>query len=117
MKYFILFSLLIFGACAKVNITDAEVCGDEGYDGAVCYHTMTSATRTIPKAEWDIERFGMLCTQASNFANWKSEIEKLCNAGNNCTYNVQVQSFFSNVQKFQNKTTVTKSPSTTTTTK
>lgn len=57
-----------------------------GASGAECFHTFSSASREIPKAQWDQERFGQLCTKAQNFADWKAVILQLCSETKNCTH-------------------------------
>ena len=78
--------MVLLSSCAKVEIHDSEWCGDLGDEGAVCYHTLTPETREIPKADWDVERFGQLCTSAQSFAEWKETIAKLCSASKRCSY-------------------------------
>lgn len=57
-----------------------------GSAGASCFHTLSDESRDIDKSTWDEERFGMVCTKAENFANWKAAILKLCKASHGCTY-------------------------------
>jgi hypothetical protein len=89
--------------CAHVEIKDSEWCGDMGESGAECFHTLTTEARELTKAEWDIERFGMVCTKADTFADWKAVIEKLCNKTGLCDYETQasLSAFFSRVKKIQ----------------
>ena len=49
-----------------------------GEDGASCFWMYSDASRDLDKAQWDELRFGQVCTQSTNFANFKAEIEKLC---------------------------------------
>jgi hypothetical protein len=61
-----------------------------GQQGASCFNTISDNSRDIEKDEWDKERFGMLCTKAESFANWKQAILKLCKlAGKRCKYDVK----------------------------
>jgi hypothetical protein len=84
-----LFAFLL-NSCAKVEIKNAEVCGDLGSDGASCFNTLNDDSRDIPKESWDSERFGMLCTSSDNFANWQAAILKLCTAARNrCTFDTK----------------------------
>ncbi len=71
-----------------------------GASGADCYHTLTPETRELTKAEWDTERFGMVCTKADTFADWKAAIEKLCNKTGICDYQTQASliAFFERVK-------------------
>lgn len=71
--------------------------------GASCFHTITTETRTIPKPVWDIERFGMICTQSTNFAEWKATIEKLCQVTRKCDFVTKqaIAEFFARVDKLR----------------
>jgi hypothetical protein len=53
--------------------------------GAVCFHTFSDATRDIPKAEWDAERFGQVCSSAETFAEMKSALLRLCYLSRRCS--------------------------------
>lgn len=70
-----------------------------GTQGASCVHTLSTMKEDIPEPEWDDVRFGMLCTSADNFADIKTEIEKLCSVSGKCTYDMkaQIKNFFDNV--------------------
>lgn len=57
-----------------------------GGHGAFCSHTLTDAERDVPKAEWDIERVGMLCTTSATVARQLATAEKLCSLTWRCTY-------------------------------
>lgn len=83
---------VLFSGCVSVDIPDSEWCGDMGVGGATCYHTLSPAQRDIPKAAWDVEREGMICTQSATFASWKGIIEKLCHETKDCNYQ-QVKAF------------------------
>lgn len=54
--------------------------------GASCFHTLTDETRDIEKQEWDNERFGMVCTNAENFADMKKAILKFCSKYKICSF-------------------------------
>lgn len=73
-------------SCGHIPIKNQEWCGDLGQFGADCFNTLNENHRQIFKEDWDKERFGMLCTKASNFADVKETILKLCRAYKNCTY-------------------------------
>lgn len=73
-------------ACSRVEIHDAEWCGDMGQSGASCFHTLSEGTRDVGKERWDQERFGMICTNVESFANWKKALLKLCRTTQKCTY-------------------------------
>lgn len=87
-------SSLIFSfmACGSVKIKDGEWCGDAGPMGAHCFHTLTDETRDISKEVWDEiaigpdHRFGMVCSEPDNFANWKAAILKFCSRTKMCSY-------------------------------
>jgi hypothetical protein len=74
-----------------------------GTDGATCFHTLTTDQRDIPKDQWDTERFGMVCTQTINFADWKAALEKLCHMTKSCDYETKqkAEAFFERVEKLQ----------------
>lgn len=76
-----------------------------GDDGAVCFHTLKTDTREIEKPAWDVERFGMICTTAQTFAEWKATIEKLCSASKRCDYEQLqiVNQFFLNLDTITEK--------------
>lgn len=94
---------LLLSSCGTVVIKDQEDCGDMGSLGATCFHTLSSETRDIPKAQWDDERFGMVCTKASNIADTKAAIEKLCSVSNDCTYEVKqrIDAFYNHIDQIQ----------------
>jgi hypothetical protein len=100
-----LLSLGLLSGCARVTIKDSEWCGDLGSQGAACFHTLTSAEEDLPKAIWDIRRFGMVCTVAGTFADWKQDIEDLCSYSHDCDYQQQqeIEAFFKKVEQFQQK--------------
>jgi hypothetical protein len=84
------FISLLLLSCSQVKIKDSEWCGDAGPYGASCFKTLSDNSRDIEKEEWDKERFGMICTKAENFAEWKIAILKLCKmAGRRCKYDVK----------------------------
>lgn len=99
---FLILFVLIASACSQVRIKDAEWCGDMGNLGASCFHTLTDETRDIPSEEWDYERFGMVCTQPDNFAEWKKAILKLCKISKACTYDAKTKMihFVDKVERF-----------------
>jgi hypothetical protein len=76
-----------------------------GSQGAACYHALTQDHEDLPKAIWDIRRYGMLCTTGDTFADWKQAIEQLCSYSKNCDYETQtkLQEFFKNMEKLQDK--------------
>jgi len=101
----LVFSFALVSACARVQIKDSQWCGDLGSQGAACFHTLTQGEEDIPKAIWDLKRFGQVCTPATTFADWKQAIEELCSYSNDCDYEVQqhMDEFFDRVQGFVQK--------------
>lgn len=73
--------------------------------GAAGFHTISDEERELTKEEWDEERFGMLCTKAENFANWKAALLKLCNVTRMCNYSTKkkIQNLSNRIQDFQLK--------------
>lgn len=83
-------ALLTLSGCANVRIPDTEWCGDMGSEGAACFHTLSDDARDLPKAEWDAERFGQVCTTTNNFSAIISSVEQLCSmAGRRCSYSTR----------------------------
>lgn len=78
--------LVLSPSCAKMKIKDAEWCADMGSLGATCVNTLSEGSRDIEKAKWDEERFGQVCTQPENFAEWKATILKFCSKYRVCSY-------------------------------
>lgn len=78
--------VLNLSACSRVHILDHEICGDKGELGASCFHMLSDGHREIPLAEWDEERFGMLCLKADAYANFKAALLKLCDETDRCTW-------------------------------
>jgi hypothetical protein len=76
-----------------------------GQQGASCFNTISDNSRDIEKEAWDKERFGMLCTKAESFANWKEALLKLCTlAKKRCTYiaKKKIIEFTDRVDEFSN---------------
>lgn len=97
--------LVLTLSCAKVAVKNTEWCGDMGEFGAACFNTQNKDERSMNKAEWDTERFGMLCTTPESFAHWKAVILKLCDEEKRCTYEEKkaLNKFLARVEKFQKK--------------
>lgn len=89
---------LIASACGTVRITDQEWCGDMGPSGASCFHTLSDQTRDIDKEQWDEERFGQICGQASAYVEFKNALLKLCADTGRCSWQVENQ-----IRNFGNK--------------
>lgn len=53
--------------------------------GASCFMTHSDGSRDLSKEEWDKARFGQVCTEAENFTNLKTAIQKLCYLTKKCT--------------------------------
>jgi hypothetical protein len=103
--------LILLVSCSTVKISDHEWCGDAGPYGASCFHTLSDRKRDIPKETWDIvsvgpdHRFGMICTSAESFANWKEALLKLCTlAKKRCTYiaKKKIIEFTDRIDEFSN---------------
>ena len=94
---------VLLSSCAEIKIKDSEFCGDKGRLGATCFKTLSGSTREIPLADWDVERFGMMCSSASTFSGWKSAIQKLCEYSGRCTYKTEerVKKFGRKIRKFK----------------
>jgi len=93
---------LALASCNKIKIQDSQWCGDIGSQGAVCFNTLSSGEKDIPKAVWDVQRFGMVCTSSATFADWKATIEKLCSVAKDCDYATvqKLNDFFQKVSSF-----------------
>ncbi len=101
MRLKILFIMTaMLSGCATVEVKNHEFCGDMGELGASCFNTLTADTRAISKAEWDIERVGMVCERAEVFADWKTVILKLCHKSKACRYQAleNLEKLFNNVE-------------------
>lgn len=96
---------MLLESCGTVQIKDSAWFGDEGREGATEFHTLTNETHDYTLAEWDKLRFGMLCTPATTFADWKSVIEKLCSESGKCTYETKkkVNAFMKKVNKVSHR--------------
>lgn len=79
-------SFSILTSCQHIQIKDQEWCGDMGYMGASCFHTLTEKKRNIDPIGWADQRFGWLCTSPQQFGEMKSELLRLCNLSKKCTY-------------------------------
>lgn len=77
--------VLILSSCGQIRLNNSEWCGDLGDLGASCFKTHSDESRDITKDEWDQERFGQVCTQAENFSNMKTALQKLCYLTKKCT--------------------------------
>lgn len=93
---------MVASACGTVHVRDGEWCGDKGERGATCFYTLSDRTRKLSKKEWDLERFGKVCTGSENFANWKTAIEQLCYQTKSCTYEDEqrIEAFFQRVEGY-----------------
>lgn len=93
----ILFALIL-SSCGSVKISDSEFCGDMGVEGAQCFNLLSDRERRVVLPEWNDERFGMICTKAETFIEWKTAILKLCGLTRRCQYDV-----IQNVIRFEEK--------------
>lgn len=93
----VILSVFVLESCSRVQIKDAEWCADIGPEGAACVKTLSDGSRQIPKEVWDSiaigpdHRFGKVCTDPDNFADWKKAILKLCYLTKACTYNTKTK--------------------------
>jgi hypothetical protein len=90
IKFVLLFVALVYVAllsgCAHVPVKDFPYYGDLGQWGAEGNYTLHDEPISLNKADWDKLRFGMICTDSSNWQHWKGIIEKFCQDSNRCTY-------------------------------
>lgn len=102
-----LLCLLLFSSCGSVKIKDSEFCGDMGTAGASCFKTLSGETRDVHPNDWDEERFGMICSKADTFADWKKAILKLCKMSRRCKYESKkkIKKFGKAIESFQLKIT------------
>lgn len=77
---------VIVSACSHVTVKDKEVCADMGPYGAHCAHTYIEDKRDIPKADWDVERVGWMCTLSDDFSDTEDSIDELCRITEKCDY-------------------------------
>lgn len=83
----LLMTLFAGTSCSRVALLDSEWCGDKGKLGARCNWLKSEGKeRSVPKAEWDAQRVGMICTDAETFINWKSALKKLCDEQRICFF-------------------------------
>lgn len=95
--------LFLVSSCGKVNIKDAEFCGNLGILGAECFHAFSEKHRSMNYSQWKEESFGMICTRSENFANWKAAIMALCKNTGQCNKKVEkkVKKLDRRVQQFR----------------
>jgi hypothetical protein len=73
-----LFAVTSLSCAPKITIYDKRICADVGDDGAHCNHTLVEKPEDIPKAQWDKERFGMLCADSQGFSDTETAIDQIC---------------------------------------
>ncbi len=98
-------AILLSTSGCDIVVKDIAWMVDMGPLGAVEIHTLSDVERNVPKAQWDKERFGMLCTSSDNFAEQKKLILKLCEESKSCKFEDQkkVKKFFDHVEKVSKK--------------
>lgn len=103
--YAILLCWMLLSSCSTIKIKDSEFCGDMGSEGATCFKTLSGESREISPNDWDDERFGMICSSAKTFADWKKAILKLCDMTNRCEMETKkkIDDFGQNVESFDLK--------------
>lgn len=86
---------LLLSSCASVTISDHEVCGSLGIQGAACYHLLTDQSRTMNltqfAAYWNDLTDPKVVTPLSTITDLEATIEKLCTDDNVCTQAIQDQ--------------------------
>ncbi len=80
----VLLSFTLF-ACEGYIIPDANWYRDKGSLGARMTNTITGQGRNVPKREWDMIRFGMLCTDEESYGKYKLFIERVCARTKKCS--------------------------------
>jgi len=79
---------------------------DAGPDGAVVANLLSDTQATLPKEQWDKERFGMGCIAQSDFGWLKATLEKLCGEMPKlCTYETKqaMKKFFARSEQISSK--------------
>lgn len=73
-------SSLAFASGCPVKIKNIEMCRDKGKLGAVCAYWLNAreTKRKVPLAEWNKQRFGMVCMSESGIGNINALIETFC---------------------------------------
>lgn len=100
----ILVVLLAMCGCAQVPVNDSIFIGSLGVNGGALFHTLNTDSRVLTLPEfaqrWNDLSDPLVCTNSSTFAEWKSDIEKLCSFENVCTTNMQeaVDTFYAKIK-------------------
>lgn len=99
----------VLAACSnKIQIPDIALKWDAGQKGAFVTHLVSATEVEIPKAQWDLERFGHACISSDDVSLVLAAIEKLCGELNGmCTYEQrkQIQDTISKISRAQYKIT------------
>ena len=97
---------LSLASCGTIKIKDQVYCGDAGPLGATCFHTRNDETFDLDVQEWEENRYGMICTEASNYSDNIAIIQKACRACKCCTYDAkkQIFQFKEKIIMFRNQT-------------
>ena len=86
------FVLSLLASCGQIKIKDQIHCGDAGSMGASCFHTQAqNQDFDLTPSEWEEYRFGMVCTDAKNYAENVATIEKACRSCRCCSYDQKRQ--------------------------
>ena len=72
-------------SCTQIQVKNSPWYGDKGSLGAHWVDLFDANTGDIPKAQWDVLRFGMVCSSADNLENLLTDIEKMCDTQQTCT--------------------------------
>lgn len=102
----LLFGLSLISSCSQIVIKDQEYCADAGPLGASCVHTQTDETRDLTPAEWQVERFGMVCSTGEAYSDNVAVILKACRICKCCSYDAKkkITKFKKNLETFQEYT-------------
>jgi len=94
---------LLLEACGQVQLKDQIFYGNKGMQGAVEFHTLTTASRNLTFEQWMnlLRSQALVCSSVQTFADDKATFEKVCSFCNCCSYDTTqaVEEFFKNIQK------------------
>ena len=80
--------------CGKLTAYNTEWCRDKGPLGGHCAWTYKGESSEIPKAEWDMKRFGMFCTSEQGFAANQLFFEQACEKTKGCNIEELKKKYF-----------------------
>lgn len=79
-------ALALLSLSCTVPIKNNRFYADAGPDGAFWFQSLSKGQGKLSKADWDKQRFGMICENTEVFANLKEAVDTLCQNTNACTY-------------------------------